>query len=224
MDSINSTHWRFRIKAGMTGSTAGGPRVNHSFFDFVRETPAERYRLMANAVTPRPVAFVTTISRDGIANAAPFSFFGLLSHDPATLAIGIEPRPDGRRKDTAQNIIDTGVFTVHISDAALAAQMDACGAPVDPEVDEIALADLATVPGRTVAVPRLALAPVAMECRLHALVPLGPARDVVLGTIQGFFLRQDAIAEGGRIDQDVLDTIGRVGGAAYATTRHRFRP
>lgn len=217
-------HWPWGIRNGIAVPAKGDQRVNHSFFDFGRETPAERYRLMANAVTPRPVAFVTTISRDGIANAAPFSFFGLLSHDPATLAIGIEPRPDGRRKDTAQNIVDTGMFTVHISDAALAPQMDSCGAPVDPEVDEIALARLATVPGRTVAVPRLAMAPVAMECRLHALVPLGPARDVVLGTIQGFFLREDAIAAGGRIDQDILDTVGRVGGAAYATTRDRFRP
>lgn len=198
--------------------------MKHSFFDFGSQSPAERYRLMANAVTPRPIAFVTTISPDGIPNAAPFSFFGLLSHDPATLAIGIEPRPDGRRKDTAQNIIATGTFTVHIADAALAAQMDACSAPVDPEVDETALTGLATVPGRTIPVPRLARAPVAMECRLHSLVPLGPARDIVLGTIHGFFLREDAITAGGHVDQDVLDTIGRVGGAAYATTRDRFRP
>ncbi|MFC3167802.1 flavin reductase family protein [Paracoccus fontiphilus] len=198
--------------------------MEHRFFDFDDIAPAERYRLMANAVTPRPVAFVTTLSPEGVANAAPFSFFGLLSHDPATLAIGIEPRPDGRRKDTARNIIETGAFTVHIADAALAAQMDACGAPVEPEVDEIALAGLATVPGQAIPVPRLAVAPVAMECRLHSLVPLGPARDIVLGTIHGFFLRRDAITAAGHVDQDVLDIIGRVGGAAYATTRDRFRP
>lgn len=198
--------------------------MQHSFFDFRAIEPPARYRLMANAVTPRPVAFVTTLSTAGVANAAPFSFFGLLSHDPATLAIGIEPRPDGRRKDTAQNIIDTGAFTVHIADAALAAQMDACGAPVEPEVDELALTGIATVPGQTIAVPRIALAPVAMECRLHALIPLGPARDVVMGTIQGFFLRQDALSGAGHVDQDVLDIVGRVGAMSYATTRDRFRP
>ncbi len=197
--------------------------MDHRYFDFTAETPFDRYRLMANAVTPRPIAFVTTVSGAGVPNAAPFSFFGLLSHDPATLAIGIEPRPDGRRKDTAQNILETGEFIVHISDAALAAQMDACGAPVEPGADELSLNGMATVPGTSVNVPRIAEAPVAMECKLHSTVDLGPARDIVLGTIVGFHLREDAIGADGRIDQDVIDTIGRVGAMSYATTRDRFR-
>jgi len=197
--------------------------MDHQYFDFADLTPTERYRLMANAVTPRLVAFVTTLSPEGIPNAAPFSFFGLLSHDPATLAIGIEPRTDGRRKDTAHNIIETGVFTVHISDAALAAKMDACGAPTEPDADEMTLNDIPTLPGRTINVPRIADAPVAMECKLHSLLPLGPARDIVVGTINGFFLRQDAWIDGGRVDQDILDTVGRVGDMSYARTRDRIR-
>ena len=197
--------------------------MDHSFFDFDQTAPTERYRLMANAVTPRPIAFVTTVSPEGVANAAPFSFFGLLSHDPATLAIGIEPRLDGRRKDTAHNIIETGVFTVHIADHALTAQMDACGAPVEPGQDELSLNNIPVVPGRMIDVPRIATAPVAMECRLHTQLPLGPARDIVVGTIVGYHLREDAILEDGRIDQEILDTVGRVGAASYATTRDRFR-
>ena len=197
--------------------------MEHRFFDFTAEAPFDRYRLMANSVTPRPIALVTSVSKDGTPNAAPFSFFGLLSHDPATLAIGIEPRPDGRRKDTAANILETGEFIVQISDAAMAAQMHACGAPVEPEADELSLNGMETVPGTSVAVPRIALAPVAMECTLHSTIDLGPARDIVLGTIVGFHLRADAIGEDGRIDQDVIDTIGRVGAMSYATTRDRFR-
>ena len=197
--------------------------MEHRFFDFTAEAPFDRYRLMANSVTPRPIALVTSVSKDGTPNAAPFSFFGLLSHDPATLAIGIEPRPDGRRKDTAANILETGEFIVQISDAAMAAQMDACGAPVEPEADELSLNGMETVPGTSVAVPRIALAPVAMECTLHSTIDLGPARDIVLGTIVGFHLRADAIGEDGRIDRDVIDTIGRVGAMSYATTRDRFR-
>lgn len=198
--------------------------MDHAFYDFDALEPAERYRLMANAVTPRPVAFVTTRGPDGGTNAAPFSFFGLLSHDPATLAIGIEPRPDGRRKDTAANILATGVFTTHIADRALAAQMDACGTPLEPGEDELSMAGIETLPGRAVDVPRIATAPVAMECRLHSQIPLGPARDVVLGTILGFHLRADALQEDGRIDQALLDTVGRVGAMSYCTTRDRFRP
>ena len=197
--------------------------MEHRFFDFDAADPGERYRLMANAVTPRPVAFVTTVSPVGRANAAPFSFFGLLSHDPATLAIGIEPRPDGRRKDTAHNIIETRIFTVHIADRALTAQMEACGAPLEPEEDELTLNTIPTVPGTAIDIPRIATAPVAMECRLHSLLPLGPARDVVVGAIVGFHLREDAIGDDGRVDQALLDTVGRVGAMSYATTRDRFR-
>lgn len=197
--------------------------MEHSFFDFDSLAPAERYRLMANAVTPRPIAFVTTRDPEGRPNAAPFSFFGLLSHDPATLAIGIEPRADGRRKDTARNIRDTGVFIVHIADRALAEQMDACGAPLEPEANELERTGLPTLPGTMVDVPRIATAPVALECRLHSTIDLGPARDIVLGTIVGFHLRTDAIGADGRIDQDLIDTIGRVGAMSYATTRDRFR-
>ncbi|QPM90918.1 flavin reductase family protein [Pseudooceanicola algae] len=197
--------------------------MDHTCFDFTEISPVDRYRLMANAVTPRPVAFVTTLSAEGVPNAAAFSFFGLLSHDPATLAIGIEPRADGRRKDTAENILRTGVFTVHIADAALAAQMEACGAPVEPGVDELAMTGLATLPGGAIDVPRIAEAPVAMECRLHSQIPLGPARDVILGTIERFYLRADSLDAQGRVDQDRLDPIGRVGAMSYCTTRDRFR-
>lgn len=197
--------------------------MTHHFFDFRDARPQDRYRLMANAVTPRPIAFVTTISAEGIPNAAPFSFFGLLSHDPPVLAIGIEPRPDGRRKDTAKNILDTGMFTVNLCDAALAGAMDACGAAVEPEVDELALNAIPTLPGTLIPVPRIATAPVALECRLHTTVDLGPARDIVIGRIEGFFLRDDALTETGHVDQDALDIIGRVGAMSYATTRDRFR-
>lgn len=197
--------------------------MDHRYFDFAALEPGDRYRLMANAVTPRPIAFVTTVSPEGVANAAPFSFFGLLSHDPATLAIGIEPRLDGRRKDTAHNIIETGIFTVHIADHALTAQMDACGAPVEPDENELTLNTIPTIPGTAIEIPRIATAPVAMECRLHTLLPLGPARDIVVGTIVGFHLRDDAIGEDGRVDQTILDTVGRVGAMSYATTRDRFQ-
>tara|TARA_R110000737_G_scaffold199228_1_gene219131 strand:+ start:1508 stop:2104 length:597 start_codon:yes stop_codon:yes gene_type:complete len=196
--------------------------MDHQYFDFAALSPTERYRLMANAVTPRPVAFVTTVNPEGIPNAAPFSFFGLLSHDPATLAIGIERRPDGRQKDTARNIIDTGVFTVQISDRALADQMEACGAPLEPGMDELAANGIATTPGTSINVPRILAAPVAMECRLHSLLPLGEARDIVIGTITSFFLRKDALSEAGHVDQDILDTVGRVGAMSYCTTRNRF--
>ena len=191
-------------------------------FDLSTLPPASAYKLLSGAVLPRPIALITTRSPEGIANAAPFSFFGLLSHAPPTLAVGIEPRPDGTPKDTARNILETGVFTVHIPDVALAAAVQDCARPEAPEIDEIALTGLATVPGRFIDCPRLSAAPVAMECVFERRIDLGPAREIVLGTVRGLFIRDAAVDADLRVDPGAIDAIGRLGGPIFATTRDRF--
>ena len=86
----------------------------HVHFDFGELSARERYKLLIGTVIPRPIAFITTLSRDGRRNAGPFSFFNVLTHDPAIVAIGIENYDDMRLKDTARNIRETEEFTVHI--------------------------------------------------------------------------------------------------------------
>lgn len=188
--------------------------------------PAEAYKLLSGAILPRPIAVITTVSSEGVANAAPFSFFGILSHNPATVAVGIEPRPDGTRKDTARNILETGAFTVHIPDVSMAEAVQALAAPEAPEVDEIALNALATAPGVHVPSPRLTDAPVAMECqfeqRLDLGTDVGAARDILIGTVKALFLREDAVNDRHHVDPDRIDALGRLGGATFATTRDRF--
>jgi len=191
-------------------------------FDLTALGSADAYKLLSGVVIPRPIALITTRSADGIDNAAPFSFFGVLSHHPATVAVGIEPRADGSRKDTAQNILSTGVFTLHIPDVALADAVQAVAGPVAPEVDEIALHGLDTVPGTFIDCPRLSAAPVAMECTFDQRLDLGPARDILIGTVRGLFVRQEAVNESMHVDPDKIDAIGRLGGAVFATTRDRF--
>lgn len=191
-------------------------------FDFAAITSLEVYKLLSGAILPRPVALITSVSPEGIANAAPYSFFGVLSHDPATVVVGIEPRPDGTRKDTARNIIETGVFTVHIPDVAMAAAVEALARPDAPEIDEIALNRLASAPGRHVASPRLLDAPVALECRLAQRVDLGPGRDILIGTGVGMFIREDALNDRLHVDSERIDAIGRLGGARFSTTRDHF--
>ncbi|SFK26094.1 flavin reductase family protein [Celeribacter neptunius] len=181
------------------------------------------YKLLSGAVLPRPIAVVTSRSPEGIANAAPFSFFGILSHAPATVAIGIEPRPDGTRKDTARNIIETGEFTLHIPDVAMAQAVQDIAAPEAPEVDEIDLCGLARVPGTHVDCPRLLAAPVALECRFDQRLDLGPARDIVIGTVEGIFIREGAVNAALHVDPERIDALGRLGGATFATTRDRFQ-
>jgi flavin reductase (DIM6/NTAB) family NADH-FMN oxidoreductase RutF len=166
---------------------------------------------------------VTTVSKDGKPNAGPFSFFNVLTHDPAIVAIGVENYSDMRFKDTARNIRETGEFTVHICDNALVDQMEVCAIKFGPEVDEMEEAGLATVPGQMVRSPRILAAPAALECRRHTTLQVGPAREIILGEVVGVFVRSDAVnAANLHIDQQMMDAVGRMGGHTYARTRDQF--
>ena len=192
-------------------------------FDFAELTPRERYKLLIGTVIPRPIALITTLSADGIPNAGSFSFFNILTHDPAIMAVGIEYRPDGTPKDTAANILATGEFTVHIADHALVDQMEICSIKFAPEVDELAVAGLETAPGETVRSPRILAAPAAFECRLVQTVPVTPARVIVLGEVQRMFLRESLVnRETLHVDQMAIDAVGRLGGHLYARQLDQF--
>lgn len=196
--------------------------MEHTHFDFADLTPKERYKLLIGTVIPRPIAFITTLSKDGRRNAGPFSFFNVLTHDPAIVAIGVENYDDGRMKDTSRNIRDTEEFIVHIVDDALAAQMEICAVKFGPDVDELAEAGLETVPGTMVKAPRIVTAPAALECRRYMTLEVGKAREIILGEVLGVHVRADAVDERLHVDQLKMDAIGRMGGHTYARTRDQF--
>ena len=138
-------------------------------FDF-RTLPArDRYKLMIGTIVPRPIALVTTVDAMGRINAAPFSFFNCLSHDPPILALGVENHPDMSFKDTAGNIRMTEVFCVNIVSHAIAEAMHICAIGFPFGTDELAEAGLTPVPGTVIAAPHIAEAPAAFE--------LPPAHD-----------------------------------------------
>jgi len=194
----------------------------HRHFDFAELTAKERYKLLIGTVIPRPIAFITTLGRDGRRNAGPFSFFNVLTHDPAIVAIGVENYDDGRMKDTSRNIRDTEEFTVHIVDDALAAQMEICAVKFGPDVDELAEAGLETVPGTMVKAPRIVTAPAALECKRYMTLEVGKAREIILGQVLGVHVRAGAVDDRLHIDQMQMDAIGRMGGHTYARTRDQF--
>ena len=195
----------------------------HTHFDFAVLTARERYKLLIGTVIPRPIALITTLSKEGRPNAGPFSFFNVLTHDPAIVAIGVENHADLSFKDTARNVHDTGEFTVHMVDDALVGQMEVCAIKFGPEVDELSEAGLATTAGRMVRSPRILAAPAALECRLHTTLQVGPARAIILGEVLGVFIRSDAVDPSNlHVDQQVMDVVGRMGGHTYARTRDQF--
>jgi len=191
--------------------------------DFSTLSPRDAYKVMIGTILPRPIAWVTTISLDGVVNAAPYSFFNCLSADPPILALGVENKPDRSFKDTAWNIRMTECFTVNIVDRANVEAMAATAAGFAPEVDELQMAGLTAVPGVKVACPRIAEAPVAFECERYLGIAVSSAREIILGRIVMAHVRADILDPATHYsDHARLDAIGRMGGNGYAGTLDYF--
>ena len=192
-------------------------------FDFGELTPRQRYKLLIGTVVPRPIAWVTTISPEGLINAAPYSFFNCLSADPAIVALSVENRPDMAFKDTAYNIRMTEEFTVNIVSEALAEAMNTTAVAFPADVDELARAGLNTAPGSHVRCPRIREAPAALECRRYITLEVGRSREIILGQVVAKHIRSSIVnAEKHYVDQAGLDAVGRMGGHGYCTTRDYF--
>jgi flavin reductase (DIM6/NTAB) family NADH-FMN oxidoreductase RutF len=175
------------------------------------------YKLLIGCVVPRPIAWVSTVDGAGINNLAPFSFFMGVCGDPPTIAFSSGPR-DGKKKDTVTNALYTGDFVVNVVDDAHAEQMNLTSGEYPPEVDEFALAGLTAAPSVKVRAPRVAEAPISMECRVGQVLTVGRGpHSLVLGEIVHFHVRDDLYSrETGRIDMRRLQPVGRLAGNAYS--------
>ncbi len=176
----------------------------------------QTYKLLTGVVVPRPIAWVVTRSAGGVLNLAPFSAFTFVSSKPPMLGINIG-RKAGVRKDTARNILDTREYVVHIAHGALTAEVHASAVEHPPEVSEVDLLRLQTAPSMHLAVPRLVVPPVAMECRLHSVTPYGQTgAEFFVGEVLCWHLR-DGLLKKGKVDSVELDPLCRLGGPNYAT-------
>jgi len=179
-------------------------------------TPEATYRLLSGIVVPRPIAWITTLSATGAINLAPFSCFTFVSNKPPLLGVNIG-RKAGQRKDTGANIDALGEFVVHVADLPHMAAIHESSAEHPPEVSEAELLGLATLPSERVRVPRLADVPVAMECRLHRVIPFGETgAEFVVGEVLVFHIR-DGLLHDGKIDTAQLNPVCRIGGPNYAS-------
>lgn len=181
------------------------------------------YKLLIGCVVPRPIAWVSTLDAAGVRNLAPFSFFMGVCGDPPTVAFSGGPR-DGDRKDTVRNAETSGEFVVNVVDDAHAEAMNASSGEYAPEVDEFVLAGLAAAPGVRVRAPRVATAPISLECRVSQIVRVGRGpHSVVFGEIVYMHIR-DALydATTGRVDVGALRPVGRLAGHMYSRTHDLF--
>lgn len=182
------------------------------------------YRLMIGVIVPRPIAFVSTVSLDGVLNVAPFSYFMGVGSDPPALAFA-PIRRRGIKKDTLTNVEATGEFVVNVVSEEIAAAMNLASGDWPPEVDEFALAGLTPLPSRRVHPPRVGEAPVSMECRVIQIVEVGrreaTSSSIVVGEVCLFHVRDD-LHQDGTIDVAALCAVGRLNGNRYCRVNDFF--
>lgn len=185
--------------------------------------PLERYKLLIGLVIPRPIAWISTYSANGVANCAPFSFFNVFSEDPPLCVIGINPRSDGQIKHSLKNIRRTKEFVVNLVDEDTANAMHLSSGEFPEEVSEFEQAGLTPAPAITVRHPRIAQAAACLECKLERLIVISATRELVLGEIQLIHARDGIIdPQTKRISEKNYHPIGRLFADRYVTTRQRF--
>lgn len=179
------------------------------------------YKLLISSVVPRPIAWVSSVDAAGVANLAPFSYFMAITAEPPTIAFSCSPRPGGK-KDTLRNVEAAGEFVVNIVDDDRAEQMNLTSGEYSPEVDEFELTGLTAVPSIKVKAPRVAEAPINMECTVVRILPVGAAH-LILGEVVQWHVRDDVYdAATGRLDMHRLRPVGRLTGNLYSHIHQIF--
>lgn len=171
-----------------------------------------RYNLLISLITPRPIAFISTLSDKGIPNAAPFSFFNLMGNDPPIVAIGIgkDETRKNNLKDSGYNIQQTKEFVINIVNERVLEQMNLTAIDFPPEVDESEIAGLTKLPSIRVKPPRIAESPANLECRLASTVEIGNTR-IVLGEIIYLHIKKEFLdQENQTVHTDLISPVGRM--------------
>jgi flavin reductase (DIM6/NTAB) family NADH-FMN oxidoreductase RutF len=181
------------------------------------------YPILASLVTPRPIAWVTTLGPDGVVNAAPFSFFNALGANPPIVGFCPGDRDDGTPKDTARNIRLSHEFVVNLVDEKTAAAMNLTAASLPYGVSELHSAGLTTAPSSVVKPPRIAEAPASLECTEWGTLQIGGNR-LVIGLVKRIQIRDELFdVQTGRVRSDRFHVIGRMASPHwYCRTQDRF--
>ncbi|MCX7667184.1 MAG: flavin reductase family protein, partial [Gemmataceae bacterium] len=170
----------------------------------VKKTPVvDVYHLLTGIVTPRPIAWVTTIDPQGVVNLAPFSFFNTFGANPPVVVFSPTLRRDGSKKDTLLNIETSGEFVVNASVASLAEKVNLSSKEIPTGQSEIDLTGLHTTPSQFVKPPRITESPAALECKVLQIVSVGQgpiAANLVIGEVLAIHIDDRVLDENKRVD------------------------
>jgi flavin reductase (DIM6/NTAB) family NADH-FMN oxidoreductase RutF len=178
--------------------------------DFSVDDPAVNpYRLLTAVVVPRPIAWVSTVSPDGVVNLAPHSFYTVACARPPIVQFS-----SVGKKDTLRNVLATGEFVVNLAHAPLLEEVNNSAARFAPDQSEVEALDIAMEPSLTVRPPRVAASPVSIECTLHSTHELGDS-TVVLGDVRMISVDESMLVDG-HPDFGRLDPLARLGKDEWA--------
>ncbi|MCE9564077.1 MAG: flavin reductase family protein [Planctomycetes bacterium] len=183
------------------------------------------YQYLVGIVTPRPIAWVTTVSPTGLVNLAPFSFFNAFGANPPIVVFSPTLRRDGTKKDTLLNLEKLGEFVIHASTTAFAEKINLTSKEIPSDESEVTLAGLSTVPSVKVKPPRIVGAPVAMECVVKQIIPCGTgpiAANLVIGEVVMIHIADEVLDGKGGVDPRKLKTVARLGGSFWCHTSDLF--
>jgi flavin reductase (DIM6/NTAB) family NADH-FMN oxidoreductase RutF len=184
--------------------------------------PRDAYRLLISAVVPRPIGWASTLGVDGSLNIAPFSFFNAVSNLPLTVMISVGQRT-GQPKDTLRNARETGEYVINSLDEDLAAAMNITSGEWAYDVNEFDRAGLTTAASIDVKPPRVAAAPIALECKVTQIIPVQDTTyTLILGRVLRFHIRAGLLRSNGAIDAALLKPVARLSGDEYATLGRVF--
>jgi flavin reductase (DIM6/NTAB) family NADH-FMN oxidoreductase RutF len=185
----------------------------------------ELYGLFIGFVNPRPIALVSTMSPEGTANLAPYSFYNLVSAQPPVVVLGPSLRPDGSPKDSLRNIEATGEFVIATVTTAIVRQAVDCATPLPYGTSEFDWSGLSAVPAQQVRAPLVRESPVNMECTLREVLRFGSnpgAGNAVLGDVRRVHVDESVLDARGRVDPRRMPTVGRLGGKWYCTVSQPY--
>jgi flavin reductase (DIM6/NTAB) family NADH-FMN oxidoreductase RutF len=198
------------------------PMSDYLEFDPAVADRRQVYRLLTGSVVPRPIGWASTVSKEGVTNLAPFSFFTVVCVVPPMISLTIARNPDGSEKHTLKNVRATGEFCFNVVTRRVWKEM-VDSANAIPEGDsEFAKTGLTPIPSVRIAPPRVKEVPIHFECKLHQVIELGPNRHpLVIGEVVYMHVDPACMTEG-YIDMEKLDPVGRLNGFFYAALGEIF--
>lgn len=177
------------------------------------------YRLLTSTVIPRPIAWISSVSEDGINNLAPFSYFNMVGDDPPHVMFSTR-RDNNSNKDTLNNVLATHQFVVNMVTKDLAEPMNASSATVAAEVDEFELVGVAPIPSVKVKPMRVAESPIQLECELVHHYFLEDHEQggacVLIGRVVMIHITDELLLDEARINNELYKPIARLGGSNYS--------